>query len=67
MSRKIVPDRDAAMVDDQGKITPAWLEYFKDLDQRALREKVSATAPADGQVIKYVSATGLWTPAADNI
>lgn len=61
MSRKIVPDRDAAMVDAQGRITPAWLEYFKDLDARALREKVSASAPANGQFLVYGSATGTWT------
>jgi hypothetical protein len=67
MSKKSVPDRDAAWIDEQGKPTPAFLEYIKDLDARALREKVSATAPADGQVVKYVAATGLWTPAADNI
>lgn len=66
MSRKLVPDRDAPMIDGQGRITPAWLEYFKDLDARAFREKISGTAPTDGQVIKYVAATGLWTPAADN-
>jgi hypothetical protein len=62
MTKKTVPDRDAPMVDEQGRITPSWLEYFKDLDQRAFREKVSASAPANGDALVYTSATGLWTP-----
>lgn len=62
MSKKTVPDRDAPMIDAQGRITPPWLEYFRDLDQRAFREKVSTTAPANGDALVYVSATGLWTP-----
>lgn len=66
MSKVSVPDRDARWIDDQGRPTPALLEFIKDLDQRAFREKVSPTAPTNGQVIKYVSATGLWTPGADN-
>lgn len=65
MTKKTVPDRDAPMIDAQGRVTPAWLEYFKDLDQRAFREKVSGTAPADGEVLIYVSATGLWTPGTN--
>ncbi len=65
MSRKPVPDRDAPMIDAQGRITPAWLEYFRDLDARAFREKVSTTAPANGDALVYVSATGIWTPTAN--
>ncbi len=66
MSRRPIPDRDAPIIDSEGRITPAWLEYLKDLDGRAFREKVSSTAPTDGQVIKYVAATGVWTPGTDN-
>jgi hypothetical protein len=66
MSKKTVPDRDAPMTDAEGRITPAWLEYLKDLDARALREKVAVTSPTNGQVMKYVSSTGLWTPGTDN-
>lgn len=65
MSRKPIPDRDAPMIDSQGRITPAWLEYFKDADQRAFREKVSTTSPTNGQVLVYNSTTGLWTPGAN--
>jgi hypothetical protein len=61
MSRKPVPDREAAWVDAQGKPTPAFLEYIKDLDARALREKVATTAPANGQFLVYGTATGTWT------
>lgn len=62
MTKKSIPDRDAAWIDAQGRPTPALLEYIKDLDARAFREKVSTTAPANGDALVYVSATGLWTP-----
>lgn len=65
MSRRPVPDRDAPMTDDQGRITPSWLEYLRDLDARAFREKVSATSPTNGQVLIYNATTGLWTPGAN--
>jgi hypothetical protein len=65
MSRKLVPDRDAPMVDGQGRITPSWLEYLKDLDGRAFRDGVSVTSPTNGQVMIYNSTTGLWTPGAN--
>ena len=66
MSKKNVPDRDAAWIDGQGRPTPAFLEYIKDLDRRAFNEKVSVTAPTNGQVMKYSTSTGIWAPAADN-
>jgi hypothetical protein len=65
MSKLSVPDRDARWIDEQGRPTPSLLEYIKDLDQRAFREKVSTTAPTNGQVMIYNSATGLWTPGAN--
>jgi hypothetical protein len=61
--RKPVPDRDAPMVDEQGRITPSWLEYLKDLESRAFREKVSATAPANGEVMTFNTSTNQWEPA----
>lgn len=63
--KKPIPDRDARWIDEQGRPTPAFLEYVKDLDQRAFREKVSTTAPADTEVMIYDAATGLWTPGAN--
>lgn len=62
MTKKSIPDRDARWVDEQGKPTLAFLEYIKDLDKRAFNEKVSPTAPANGDALVYVSATGIWTP-----
>jgi hypothetical protein len=61
--RKPVPDRDAPMVDSEGRITPSWLEYLKDLESRAFREKVSATAPANGEVMTFNTSTNQWEPA----
>lgn len=63
MSKKPVPDREAPMIDAEGRITPSWLEFFQDLDARAFRQRVSTTTPSDGQSMKYVSSTGLWTPS----
>lgn len=66
MSKKNVPDRDAPMIDAQGRITPAWMEFFKDLDARTYREKVSLTSATtlnNNFPARYVSATGLWTPS----
>ncbi len=66
MTKKTIPDRDAPMIDAQGRITPAWLEYFRDLDARAFREKVSLSAASttnNGFPMRYVSSTGLWTPS----
>lgn len=65
MTKRTVPDRDAPMIDAQGRVTPAWLEYFKDLDKRAFNDKVSGTAPTNGQVLIYSSTTGLWTPGTN--
>jgi hypothetical protein len=61
VSKKPVPDRDARWIDEGGRPTPAFLEYIKDLDARALREKVATTAPANGQFLVYGTATGTWT------
>lgn len=66
MSKKPIPDKDAPMIDAQGRITPPWLEYFKDLDARAFREKVSLSAAStanNGFPMRYSSTTGLWTPS----
>lgn len=49
-----------------GKPTQYFLELMQNLQKNGLGEAVSGTAPTNGQVIKYVSATGLWTPSADN-
>ncbi len=66
MSKKVIPDKDAQWIDASGRPTPAFLEYIKDLDARAFREKVSLTSAStlnNGFPIRYVSATGLWTPS----
>lgn len=65
MSKLSVPDRDARWVDEMGRPTPSLLEFIKDLDQRTFREKVSTTAPTNGQVLIYNSTTGLWEPGAN--
>jgi hypothetical protein len=49
-----------------GTPTQYFLELVQNLSKNGLTEAVSATAPTNGQVLKYVSATGLWTPGTDN-
>lgn len=45
-------------------------QYFAELIQsmwdRTLTQPVAKTDPANGQVLKYVSSTGQWTPGTDN-
>lgn len=49
-----------------GKPTQYFLELVQNLSKNGLSEAVSTTAPTNGQVLKFVSATGLWTPGTDN-
>lgn len=66
MSTKPIPDKEAQWIDAAGRPTPAFLEYLKDLDARAFREKVSLSAAStanNGFPMRYVSSTGLWTPS----
>jgi hypothetical protein len=64
MSRKPVPDRDAALTQDSLKLTPPWLEYFKDADRRTPGVPYSTTEPTNGQVYVYNSTTGLLEPTS---
>ena len=48
-----------------GKPTQYFLELIQNLSANGLGEAVSKTAPTNGQVLKYVSSTGLWTPGTD--
>jgi hypothetical protein len=49
-----------------GKPTLYFLELIQNLQKNGLGQAVSSTAPTNGQVLKYVTATGLWTPGTDN-
>lgn len=61
MSRKPIPDREAPMIDDQGRITPPWLEYFRDLDQRCFAQKINfSDTPGNGETPLYNAASGQW-------
>ena len=61
-TRKTIPDLDVPPLDDRGKLTNSWREYFKDLDLRSPSTAVSVTTPADGQVLVYNATTGLYEP-----
>ena len=49
-----------------GKPTQYFLELIQDMHARTLTLPVSKTDPTNGQVLKYVSSTGQWTPGTDN-
>lgn len=59
-------DSDQQWIRPDGKPTQYFLELMQNLQKNGLAEAVAATAPTNGQVLKYVSATGLWTPGTDN-
>ncbi len=65
MSKKPI-DGNLQWMTADGKPTLYFLELMQNLQKNGLGEAVSITAPTNGQVLKYVSATGLWTPGTDN-
>jgi hypothetical protein len=53
-------------INPDGTPTQYFAELIQNLSENGLGQKVSTTAPTNGQVLKFVSATGLWTPGTDN-
>ena len=49
-----------------GKPTQYFLELIQNMHARTLTMPVSTTEPTNGQVVKFVSSTGLYTPGTDN-
>lgn len=49
-----------------GTPTQYFAELIQSLSKNSMTKPVSTTEPTNGQVLKYVSATGLWTPGTDN-
>ena len=63
---KPLPGLDVPVIDTQtGQMTQIWFEYFSQHHKLAQLPDVSTTAPTNGQVLIYTSATGLWTPGAN--
>lgn len=58
-----LPGVDVPVVDQQGHITQIWYDYFQSHQKLVHLPDVSATAPTNGQVLTYVSATQKWTPS----
>lgn len=48
-----------------GRPTQYFLDLVRNIQENSLQNKVSTTAPADGEVMIYVAATGLWTPGTN--
>lgn len=53
-------------INPDGTPTQYFFEVIQELSKNALTKPVSNTDPTNGQVLKYVSATGLYTPGTDN-
>lgn len=59
-----LPGADVPVVNPQtGFMTQTWYEYFQSHQKLAQLPDVSTTAPTNGQVLTYVSATQKWTPS----
>lgn len=57
------PGKDVPVIDQAtGTMNQAWYDYFQFHQKLAQLPDVSTTAPTDGQALKYVAATKLWTP-----
>lgn len=48
-----------------GTPTQYFAELVQNLSDNGLRNKVSVTAPTNGQVMVFNATTGLWTPGAN--
>lgn len=57
---------DVQWINPDGTPTQYFVELVQSLSRNSMTRAVSATEPTDGQVLKYVSSTGLWTPGTDN-
>lgn len=57
---------DVKWINPDGTPTQYFAELIQNLSANGLGQGVSKTAPTNGQVQKFVSSTGLWTPSADN-
>ena len=65
MNIKPLPSQEQPVINPvTGRMTPQWYDYFRSRENIALANlsDVSKTAPTNGQILKYVSATLLWTP-----
>ncbi len=69
-----IPAPTVAVVDSNGRITPAWYRYLQSRERLELADlngsladlvDVSSTAPTDGQALVYDDATSKWTPGAN--
>jgi hypothetical protein len=63
---KPLPGLDIPVIDTKtGLMNQAWYEYLQSHHKLSQLPDVSTTAPTNGQVLIYISATGLWTPGAN--
>lgn len=61
-----LPGLDVPIVDlKTGQMTQVWYDYFFRRQKLVQLPDVSTTAPTNGQVLIYTSATGLWTPGTN--
>lgn len=68
MAKKPLPPPDVPMIDAAtGRVTTVWYEFFLSQSRLKLSElsDVSTTAPTNGQVMIWVTATSKFTPGAN--
>lgn len=59
-------ESDFQWIRPDGKPTQYFLELIRSLSEHSLTKPVANTDPTNGQVLKYVSSSGKWTPGTDN-
>lgn len=59
-------DNKVRWIDENGYPTQYFSELIQNMHARTLTMPVAVTEPTNGQVVKFVSATGLYTPGTDN-
>lgn len=52
-------------INPDGTPTQYFAELIQNLSANGLQNKVSVTAPTNGQVMLFNATTGLWTPGAN--
>jgi hypothetical protein len=62
-----IPDINVALVDAAGRMTTDWYLYFKSREKMgtANLSDVAVTAPANGEVLIFNSATAKYEPGAN--
>lgn len=63
MKKSVEPD--FKWINSDGTPTQYFAELIQNMSDNGLRNKVSTTAPTNGQVMIFSTTTGLWVPGTN--